>query len=95
MTHTEFCTAIAKVIAEKYKMSLKDAKEPVEIVLDTLFDTLASGDGVRIVGLGTFSIVERPERECRNPKTGEKFIAPASKSIKFKASKKLKDALNE
>ena len=56
---------------------------------------MASGDGVRIVGLGTFSIVERPERECRNPKTGEKFIAPASKSIKFKASKKLKDALNE
>jgi DNA-binding protein HU-beta len=46
------------------------------------------------VGFGSFKVVDRPEREARNPRTGEKIEVPASKVPKFVPGKGLKDALN-
>ena len=47
-----------------------------------------------MVGFGTFEVVERAEREGRNPQTGATMKIAASKSPKFKAGKALKDAIN-
>jgi DNA-binding protein HU-beta len=55
---------------------------------------LKSGDDVRLVGFGTFSVANRAASEGRNPQTGEKINIPASKQPKFKAGKGLKDAIN-
>ena len=46
------------------------------------------------VGFGTFEVSERPEREGRNPQTGETMKIAASKAPKFKAGKALKDIIN-
>ena len=40
-----------------------------------------------------FEVVERKERQGVNPSTGEKITIPASKALKFKASKTLKDSI--
>ncbi|CAL9976402.1 DNA binding protein [Vibrio phage D148] len=68
-------------------------------VVDALFDkvagTLASGEEVAIAGIGTFHVVARQAREGRNPKTGEALQIPAKNVPKFRAGKKLKDAVNE
>ena len=55
---------------------------------------MKSGDDVRLVGFGTFSVASRSASEGRNPRTGEKIQIPASNQPKFKAGKGLKDALN-
>ena len=34
-------------------------------------DALVDGDKVQLVGFGTFEVVERAERQGRNPATGE------------------------
>lgn len=57
-------------------------------------DALTSGDRVQLVGFGTFETVERVERKGHNPKTKEEITIPASTSVKFKAGKALKDAVN-
>ncbi len=54
---------------------------------------LVDGDKVAITGFGTFEVVERAERQGRNPATGETITIVASKSPKFKAGKALKDAV--
>ena len=56
-------------------------------------NTLIGGDEVRINEFGTFSTAARPERQGRNPATGEPPAIKASTAVKFKASKTLKDAV--
>lgn len=43
--------------------------------------------------VGSFKVVERAARTCRNPRTGEPVSVPARKTIKFTPSKKLLDKL--
>ena len=45
-------------------------------------------------GMVTFEAVEKPERQGRNPQTGEAVTIPARKAVKFKAAKALKEAVN-
>ena len=55
---------------------------------------LQNGEKVNLPGLGQFEVTERSAREGRNPRTGETISLPASKGVKFKAAKALKDAVN-
>jgi DNA-binding protein HU-beta len=55
---------------------------------------LKKKDGkVTLVGFGTFSKSHRKARKGRNPQTGETIKIKASNVVKFKAGKKLKDAI--
>ncbi len=55
---------------------------------------LKKKDGkVTLVGFGTFSKTRRKARKGRNPQTGEPIKIKARNSVKFKAGKKLKDAI--
>jgi DNA-binding protein HU-beta len=81
-------------VAEGADLSKSDAGAAVEAVLDAITNAMKSGDDVRLVGFGTFSVAARAASEGRNPRTGEKIQIPASKQPKFKAGKGLKDALN-
>jgi DNA-binding protein HU-beta len=48
---------------------------------------------VTLVGFGTFAKVRRKARKGRNPQTGDPIKIKASNVVKFKAGKKLKDAI--
>lgn len=48
---------------------------------------------VTLVGFGTFSKTRRKARQGRNPQTGDVIKIKASNAVKFKAGKKLKDAV--
>ena len=61
---------------------------------DVVTDELVKGEKIQLVGFGTFEVSERPEREGRNPRTGETMKIAASKAPKFKAGKALKDMIN-
>jgi DNA-binding protein HU-beta len=55
---------------------------------------LKKKDGkITLVGFGTFSKSHRKARKGRNPQTGETIKIKASNVVKFKAGKKLKDAV--
>ncbi|MBB4210225.1 DNA-binding protein HU [Rhodothalassium salexigens] len=81
-------------VSEMTDLSKADAGKAVDAVFDTITNTLKSGDEVRLVGFGTFSVSQRAASEGRNPRTGETIQIPASKQPKFKAGKALKDSVN-
>jgi DNA-binding protein HU-beta len=55
---------------------------------------LKKKDGkVTLVGFGTFSKVRRKARKGRNPQTGDAIKIKARNVVKFKAGKKLKEAI--
>lgn len=81
-------------VAEKAGISMADAGSAVSAVLDTITEALAKGDKIALVGFGNFEVSERAAREGRNPATGETIQIAASKAVKFKAGKALKDSVN-
>ena len=87
MNKIEFIAAVA----EQAGLSKKDAEKAVKAYNEVVAAELAKGGKVQLVGFGTFEVSERPEREGRNPKSGETMMIAASKAPKFKAGKALKD----
>lgn len=80
-------------VAEKAEIDKKEAEKVVSAVFDTIVETVANGDDIRIVGFGTFESRERKERTGVNPRTKEQITIPASKIPAFKAGKAFKDAV--
>ena len=66
----------------------------VEAVLTAVSDALKAGEKVSLQGLGVFDIADRKAREGRNPATGEAIHIAASKAVKFRPTKSLKDAVS-
>ncbi len=85
---------IIDAIAEGTKMSKRDAATAYDSFLKAVTDSLRKGERVNVSGLGSFAVSERAARQGRNPKTGESIAIPASRAVKFKAGKELKELLN-
>ncbi|MCK5273297.1 MAG: HU family DNA-binding protein [Alphaproteobacteria bacterium] len=81
-------------VAADSGLSKADATKAVDAVFDSIEKSLKSGNEVRLVGFGTFSVADRKASTGRNPRTGESIQIPASKQPKFKAGKGLKEAVN-
>ena len=86
---------LVAAVAQKAGLKKVDAEKAIEAFADVVTEALKAGDKVQLVGFGTFEVAERPEREGRNPRSGETMMIAASKNPKFKAGKALKDAINE
>lgn len=69
------------------------AEQAVEVMLNSIVESLKKGEEVSIAGLGIFSVKQRAAREARNPRTGEAIQVAAMKVPKFRAAKALKDAV--
>ena len=81
-------------VADQCGVTKAQAGEAVDAVLETVTGALKSGDDVRLLGFGNFSVANRKATTARNPRTGETINVPASKAPKFKAGKALKEAVN-
>ncbi|MGB5297709.1 MAG: HU family DNA-binding protein [Thiogranum sp.] len=81
-------------VASSADLSKSSATQAVDAVVDTITESLRSGDSVTLVGFGTFEVRDRAARMGRNPQTGAEIQIKASKAPAFKAGKALKDAVN-
>ncbi|MCR5526338.1 MAG: HU family DNA-binding protein [Lachnospiraceae bacterium] len=82
-------------VAEKAQISKKQAAEVIDAFTASVTEAVAGGDKVQLIGFGTFELSERAARTGRNPQTGKEIKIEASKSMKFKAGKAVKDAVNK
>ncbi|MDR1038403.1 MAG: HU family DNA-binding protein [Deltaproteobacteria bacterium] len=85
---------IAK-IAEDAQLTQTQANKALLSFINTVGDEIRSTGSINVTGLGIFSVSERSARTGINPRTREPLSIPASKGVKFRASKALKDSLNE
>ena len=80
-------------VAEDCGLSQKDVGSCLNSIIETIQKELSDGGDVVIPGFGSFSVTERSARQARNFKTGEMIDVPATKTVKFKVGKTLKDAV--
>ncbi len=81
-------------VSRSSELSKKDAEVIVQTVLDSIIESLKSGEKVELRGFGSFRLRDRASRQGRNPKTGEKVFVPAKRVPYFKPGKDLKELIN-
>ncbi len=82
-------------MAEKSELTKKEAEKALKAFEEVVTEELSKKGEIRLVGFGTFDVIERAEHMGRNPQTKEPMKIPASTSPRFKAGKALKDAVNK
>ncbi len=90
MTKPQLLAAIADAMGADRKM----AGAALDAIVAVVMREVADGNAVTLPGLGKISCRERPQRQVRNPATGEMITKDADKQVKFAIAKTLKDAIN-
>ena len=80
-------------LAEQIGSSKAAAEKTLDAFLASIEDTLAKEGKLTLTGFGTFLVEARQARKGRNPRTGEVIEIPASKVVKFRVGKQLKDSV--
>ena len=93
MSRPEF---IKKLKAKHPKLN----NSQLETIIDTFFqsieDALKKNKSVELRGFGTFFVKKIKEKySARNPKTGELIYVPKKNKVRFRASKKFKEFINQ
>jgi integration host factor subunit alpha len=92
MSYTK--ASIIDEICQKIGLPKKDSTDLVELLFDTMKQTLERGENLKISGFGSFTVRQKKSRLGRNPQTGQAMEITARKVVTFKPSQVLRDALN-
>src|SRR6476659_2138542 len=74
--------------------SKKESADLVDLVFETMKETLGRGEKIKISGFGNFVLRDKRQRPGRNPQTGDPIKISERRVLTFKASQILKQALN-
>jgi DNA-binding protein HU-beta len=85
---------VITAIAEQAGISKKEAASAFDAFVGYISESCQRDERCAIPGLGSFKVTHRKAREGRNPRTKEKIAIPATKNVRFKAGKDLRDSLN-
>ena len=86
-------TELIATMAEKSKLTKKEAEAALKAFIETVEETLEKDDKVQLVGFGTFEPKVRKARTVRNPRTGEPISLDETTVPTFKAGKEFKEKL--
>ena len=90
MTKTQLVAALAEAMGSDKKA----ASAALDAVTTVVTREVAAGGAVTLPGLGKIACRARPERQVRNPATGEQITKSADKVVKMTIAKALKDSVN-
>ncbi|MFA6755948.1 MAG: HU family DNA-binding protein [Bacilli bacterium] len=80
-------------VADECGLTKKDAEKAVDVVFKLVQKELVKGESVKISNFGVFQVKHRKERKGTSPVTQKEIVIPATKTVGFKPSKTLKEAV--
>jgi integration host factor subunit alpha len=84
---------IAKNISSKASISVSSSKHLIDCFID-IIKSKSNNKDVKVASFGTFTNKVTPQRNGRNPKTGEEHIITERVKLNFVVSNKVKEQLN-
>jgi len=84
---------LVDLIAKNNAMTKVEALNVINYFCDAVRQGLKENGGVNLVEFMQFTVIDRKERQGRNPKTGESMKIPAAKRVSVKVSKKLHEVI--
>ena len=85
---------LVTAVADAADLPKPKAAQAVDAVFSEIERALKDGQEVRMPGFGSFVAALRKATTGRNPRTGEELKIPASRSVRFKPGKGLKEAVS-
>ncbi|MBW1730214.1 MAG: HU family DNA-binding protein [Deltaproteobacteria bacterium] len=89
MTKAELINEIAKAS----NLTKADAERSLNAFINVAKKTLKKEGKLALAGFGSFVVVKRKARKGRNPQTGEEIKIKASKTVRFRPGKALKETI--
>jgi len=87
-------TDLVHTVAGDLDLATSRAAETVDAVLQAIERGLREGQEVRLAGFGTFAVSTRKATTGRHPRTGAAIAVPATRSVRFRPGKPLRDAVS-
>lgn len=85
---------LVEALASNRDLTYKKSEEIVNIIFDTMSETLAKGDRIEVRGFGSFIVKDYKAYMGRNPKTGEIIHVKPKKLPFFKVGKQLRELVD-
>jgi len=95
MNKKELLTAIFKGLPDNVDISKQALESIIEVMFAQMQEQLKMGHPVKLPRLGILKVKSMPERQGRNPNTGEPMRIAARRKVNFVISKPLKELLND
>lgn len=95
MNHMNKSDLLEKLISKcDSNIHPKDIEHAMNLVLDSVCKYMSEDRRIEVRGFGSFCLNYRPERDGRNPRTGEGVAIPEKLVLHFKMGKELKERIN-
>jgi integration host factor subunit alpha len=85
---------LADAVVQKVGLPRNESQDLVELILEEISVTLASGEAVKLSSFGSFGIREKGQRVGRNPKTGKEVPITPRRVLVFRPSNVMKERIN-
>lgn len=86
---------IVEIVSEEGHLSKKDARVAVDLVFDSIEQSLLNDQEVNITNFGVFTPITRKQRDGTDPKNHNRIVIKKRKSVSFRTCKTLKGKLNK
>ena len=83
------------LLIDKHGLPQKQAEQTIDVIFDAMTAALCRGENIEIRGLGSFHVKNYQGYHGRNPKTGSVISVSPKRGVLFRASKNMRDKLNE
>ena len=85
---------LSEAVHKQVGLSRAESADLVKAILDSMTDTLVTGETVKLSSFGTFTVRSKTGRIGRNPKTGEEVPITPRRVLVFRASQVMKNVIN-
>ncbi|WP_027714157.1 HU family DNA-binding protein [Desulfuromonas sp. TF] len=85
---------LVESLANSKALTYKKSEEIVNLIFDSMAETLSGGGRIEIRGFGSFVVKDYKAYTGRNPKTGEVIEVKPKRLPFFKVGKELREKVN-
>lgn len=85
---------LIRAVAERGGLSMKEGKEAVDCIFDSLIEAILDDKRIEIRGFGSIVNKKYGSYIGRNPKSGEKITVPEKRLPFFKVGKELRERVD-
>ncbi len=85
---------LTEKLADQLGFSQSNCALLVDTFIDNMKQTMVSGESIKLVHFGTFTVRNKAPRRGRNPRTGETITIKKRQTVSFRPSKKLREQVN-
>jgi integration host factor subunit alpha len=85
---------LSEAVHREVGLSRTESAELVRAIIDTVAESVVSGDRVKLSSFGTFMVRDKGGRVGRNPKTGQEVPITPRRVLVFRPSQVMKSRIN-